>query len=320
MARIHATAHRQSGLLTLDQLRGLGVPHSTAKSWSGAGRLRRVEPGVYLLAGVPLTWRSRLLAACLSSGGLASFRSSATLYGAPGFHPGPRDVTIPWDRQWRGDVRLHRTRNFDEIERRWIDGVPTVDPVQLCLDLAALTARHQLGLDVLEDAVDHLVRQGQLDEQALVRLAELARHRRAAGSGAVRRLAADYVDDDTESKLERELIGLVRRAGLPRPTGQYEIHDHDGAFLARVDHAWISERVVAEVDSVRHHLHRAAFEEDRRKRNRLRIAGWLVLELTARMIRRHPERVVRDLSDGLASRRPGSNPALRASPGCDGGG
>ncbi len=46
------------------------------------------------------------------------------------------------------------------------------------------------------------------------------------------------------------------------------------------------------MDSIRWHLTPDAFERDRRKRNRLRVAGWLVIEVTDRMLREQPEVVV----------------------------
>lgn len=119
----------------------------------------------------------------------------------------------------------------------------------------------------------------------------------------VRHLVDEYIEDTTESRLEHEYVQLVVAAGLPRPTPQHEIRDMDGSFVARTDNAWVAERVLAEIDSVRHHLHRQAFEEDRRKRNRLRVMGWLVLEFTARMIRRRPDQVLRDTAEALAARR-----------------
>lgn len=46
------------------------------------------------------------------------------------------------------------------------------------------------------------------------------------------------------------------------------------------------------MDSIRWHLTPDGFERDRRKRNRLRVAGWLVIEVTDRMLREQPEVVV----------------------------
>lgn len=298
---LHRIGHRQLGLVTTAQLRSIGVPERTQRNWVAQGRLRPIERGVLLVSGAPVSWPVTMLAACLASGGLASHRSAGVLYGLPGFRAGRRELTVPWQRRWSGDARLHRSRHFDAINRRVLQGVPVVDPLQLALDLASLTGRG-ISSDRLDDAVDHLIRGGQLSATDLEAVAARARERRITGCAELRSLISEYLDDDTDSRLEREYVSVLVGAGIPRPVQQHEIFDDTGTFIARVDHAWPVQKVASEVDSLRHHLNRDAFEADREKRNRLRAHDWLVHEVTSRMIRKRPETLVAVTKETLQRR------------------
>ena len=72
----------------------------------------------------------------------------------------------------------------------------------------------------------------------------------------------------------------------------------------RVDCGWEAPRVAVELDSHRWHRNAVAFEADRRKRNRLRLAGWLLLEFAARRLRQAPEAVVEEVRTALCERTP----------------
>ena len=76
------------------------------------------------------------------------------------------------------------------------------------------------------------------------------------------------------------MANLVADAGLPRPQLEYGVSDPSGAVIAEVDLAWVNERVVLELDSIRWHLNRRSFERDRARRNQMRVLGWSVLEVT----------------------------------------
>jgi very-short-patch-repair endonuclease len=81
---------------------------------------------------------------------------------------------------------------------------------------------------------------------------------------------------------------------MPRPL--------TNAWVARleVDAHWPGTRVVVELDSVRFHTSRAAFERDREKGNALVAAGYTVLRVTWRQLTQAPERVAETLARALA--------------------
>jgi very-short-patch-repair endonuclease len=60
---------------------------------------------------------------------------------------------------------------------------------------------------------------------------------------------------------------------------------------------------MVEVDSIRHHGTRAAFERDRRRDQRLTVAGWRVVRFTWRQIADEPAVVVATLRSLLGGER-----------------
>ncbi len=87
---------------------------------------------------------------------------------------------------------------------------------------------------------------------------------------------------------------LVRQAGLPQPVSQHVI----GRY--RLDFAWPELRVAVETDGWATHGRRQAFEDDRARDAFLLAAGWRVLRVTYRRLRRQPTLVAAQLSAVLA--------------------
>jgi very-short-patch-repair endonuclease len=62
-----------------------------------------------------------------------------------------------------------------------------------------------------------------------------------------------------------------------------------------VDCVWRATRLVAELDSRRHHAHGEAFERDRHRDRVLTAAGWRPIRITSLQGRDEPERLAADL-------------------------
>jgi very-short-patch-repair endonuclease len=73
---------------------------------------------------------------------------------------------------------------------------------------------------------------------------------------------------------------------------QLNVFDRDGQWIARVDMAWPSRRVIIEVDGREHHETPEAVLRDRDKQNRLAGAGWTLLRFTWSDIVRQPAYVI----------------------------
>ncbi len=262
-AAIARIAARQNGLFTRPQARGAGSTAAMIQHRLDTGRWVLVARGVYRLAGVPVTWKQRALAACLVAGpgAVVSHRSAAVLWGISGFRPGRLEMTVPVGRSNRNALaRVHRS-TVKGVRR---DGVPVTTVARTVADLSAV-----VGADVLEEAVDDVLC------RRLVSLDEL---RRRAGSKALRAVLEAWNGDAlpagvAEMRVVRELLA----AGLPQPVRQHEIRVA-GELAARVDLAYPDQRLAIELDGFRWHAGRGPFRSDRRRRNRIEAAGWRLLQ------------------------------------------
>jgi hypothetical protein len=93
----------------------------------------------------------------------------------------------------------------------------------------------------------------------------------------------------TRSDLERDFLGVCRKAGLPAPQVNVIVKGFE------VDALWPDQRLVVELDSFEFHRTRAAFERDRARDAALQLAGYRVLRITWRRLRDDPEGVVKSV-------------------------
>lgn len=294
-------ARAQHGLITRRQALAAGFPASAIQHQRRTGRWQTVEKGVYLLSGAPRTWHTDVLAGCLAYDGLASHRAAARLLDLEGFEESGVEISVRRGRRLlRMDGIVHERLDFEIARRtqRLIDGVPTTAPARLVADLGAV-----VPFPVYQAAVEQLVRRKLVTwDQARASLRRHARRGRD-GTGPLRLLLDEQDEHVGDSELELLFHREGRRRMLPPARPQHTVHDERG-FVARVDYAYVVERVAIELDSLRHHLTRLAFEADRRKRNRLELAGWLVLQVTRDMLNTEPEVVFDQIERAVRRRRP----------------
>ncbi|MBS1893307.1 MAG: type IV toxin-antitoxin system AbiEi family antitoxin domain-containing protein [Actinobacteria bacterium] len=232
---------QQHGVVTRRQLLALGMPATTIRARLGAGRLHRLERGVYAVGRPDVGRLGHLMAAVLACGPGArlSHRSAGELWRISPKAQGWIDVSVPNDSlRRRHGIRLHRRVDFGTT--RIVKGVPVADPISVLIDLAA-----ELPRDEVEDAVNEADR---LDLVRTHRLrlaldAEIGR----PGVGRLKRILDAQTFSKAANALERRFLAIVREAGLPAPTTQKQL----GRY--RVDFFWPELGLVVEADSLRHH-------------------------------------------------------------------
>jgi hypothetical protein len=266
---------RQHALIHRSQAASAGLTRHQIDRLLCTGEWVRVYRNVYRLAGAPVTWHQRVLAACLATGGVASHRTAAALWGLEGFEPGrvPVEVTVPGTnrRRLRG-ATVHHTRSLARADRAEVGGVPVTSPPRTLLDLAGA-----VDGDRLEAALDAALREGLTSVSWLMRWLPAAGR---AGAGRLRELALDRLSHQPagsgrELKAARMLVAL----GLPRPVRQHELVE-GGRVVARFDLAWPHARVAVEFVSWRHHHGRRSWRYDVSRNNRAGGHDWLVFSLT----------------------------------------
>lgn len=290
-------ALRQHGVFSLAQLKAIGITARAAQMQASRGRLYRIHRSVYSL--VPralLSGRGRLMAAVLACGpGAAlSHRSAAMLHDIRRTDRARIDVTVPGRRRVTIDgVDVHSSRTLTEADITEVDGIPCTSIARTLFDLVSVVPRR-----AVERALDEAEIRELLDLRKLANVLERNRHTGTARS--LRRILAEYTADaPNEEGVEEDLFALCRAAKIPLPERQVWINPDDGEPAIRADFVWREQRLVVETDGGRFHRTRRAFESDRRRDQRLLLAGWRVIRITWRQIHEEPLRIQRLIAAAL---------------------
>jgi very-short-patch-repair endonuclease len=272
---------RQHGVLTRAQALARGMTSRQVEQRVRSGQWVLVARGVYRHAAVPMGWKGSMMASSLALGAVVSHRSAAALHRISGYGPGPRELVVVRGRgrmatRLQYGITVHETTQVDRIDLVELDGIPCTGLARTVLDLAAVVRPKRLGF-----TVDSVIRDRMLDWPDLYSV--LVRHSRRGrdGCGRLRALLdLRYGDQVPMSDWSRMVADLLRRTGLPEPALEFTVVDEAGRFVARVDLAFPSIRLAIELDSIRHHMNHESFRKDPRRRNRLTVLGWTVLNFT----------------------------------------
>ena len=123
-----------------------------------------------------------------------------------------------------------------------------------------------------------------------------ARNARRHGAGFADQLLREAADG-ARSEAERLLIRLLRAAKI---SGWKANHPVCGYV---VDVAFPKQKVAIEVDGWAFHSDQAAFQNDRKRQNRIALIGWQVLRFTWLDLTEHPQRVIAEIAAALRQPR-----------------
>jgi hypothetical protein len=296
-------AARQHAVVSLDQLRQLGLSASGVRGRVEAARLHTVHSGLYSLVPLNVLGRDgRFMAAVLACGPGAglSYRCAAALHELRRTDRANIEVTIPQrsPRKHAG-IDIHRSTTLRPDDVSTVRGIPCTRVARTLLDLAQVIPRRQL-----ERALDQAEILQLLDVNAL--LDQIERNRTRPAAKRLRAVLDEHYVGSTPtwSELEEALLAACRRAGLPMPEVNAWIDPGDGDPNAiRVDFVWRDERVIVETDGHRTHSTRQAFEEDRLRDQRLAVAGWIVIRITWRQLTERPREVTDRIAQLLSRQR-----------------
>ena len=253
-------AARQFTIVTYEQLRDAGLGKNAVQGRLRRGWLHRLYRGVYAVGSPEPSIEGRYLAAVLAHGADAvlSHESAAAHWRLLPVRSGAIHVTVPdrGSRTRRKGIRLHRSSMLGSNQVTRHRGIPITRPERTIRDLR------------------------RCEKPEVVRQAA----RQAAVMGL--NIGDEVERDHTRSELERRILWLFRRHGIPKP----EVNVRVAGIT--VDFLWREARVVVETDGWRFHRGRAAFEEDRRRDARLRLAGYQVLRFSHRQVFEEPAEVI----------------------------
>jgi hypothetical protein len=292
IARIAA---RQHGVVSTNQLRGLGLDRSWVRRRVEGGLLHKVHVGVYAVGRPGLSLRGRYLAGVLAGGPgtVLSYRAGAELWGLRPNSAGRVEITVPRGRAGPAGVTVHRTRVLAPQDVTVRDGIPVTSVARTLLDLAAV-----LKPSDLEVAVDRAERLGLFDLNAVVDVLNRANGRK--GAKTLRSVVAAYRISTQKSVLEVDFKELIASAPRIRtPIFNALIDGETGTH--EVDAYWPAERLAVQLDSFAFHRTRRDREKDAASDADLELAGERVTRLTWDDVHVHGGRTLRRLELALGS-------------------
>jgi hypothetical protein len=292
--RATAMAAAQHGVVGRRQLLALGVSERLRRSWHSRGLIERGGTNSFVVSGSAPSWLRTMWCAHfdLDGRGFIAGRSAARLHRLDGFVGDT--VELLTTRRYRGiavPARLRTTGSrLDKGDTVLIDGVRCLTAHRLILDAPLF----EFTRGEIENAIDSAVRLRKVSEQRL-RAAVIAQHR--PGVNGSRALLDALVDAGGESALERRFLGIVRRAGLPRPELQRVVRD-GARTIARLD-ALFPGGLVVELEGHGTHSTREQRTADETRRNSLAGRGLTVRVFTFSHVTRQPDYVAAELRRAL---------------------
>lgn len=291
-------ACRQQGLVSREQLRGLGLSDRGISDAAARGWLRPVFHGVFAVGHDHLTVHTRLLAATLAcgEGSVVSHGTAAWVYRLDERRPGAVDVIAP----------IEAGRKIAGIRRRFVpppvgpevwrrQGVPVTSPARTIVDCAG-SDPGRVGALVEQAAVLSL-----LDVAAIDRVLDGPRRR---GAKRLLRILAPWRryrrGIKLRSRMEAKLLPLLTEAGLPIPETNVKLRL--AGSLCEVDFLWRRQKLVVETDGGRFHDNPAAGARDSERNRALAAAGYTIPRLGWEDLRDRPEPTMREIARLLGRR------------------
>src|SRR5436190_2792743 len=268
---IAALAERQHGVVAHRQLRGLGMGRGAIEHRLRERRLHRIHRGVYAVGHRILTPDGWRMAAVLAAGPSAvlSHHSAAELWALRISSRRRHEVTVGRDVRLPSIECHQATLPPDEITT--VRGIPVTTVPRTILDLAAKRPQREVARLIHEAEVNRL-----WDALSLCDL--LARYPRRAGTRAVRAALAERDLGVPKNVLEDAFVAFIDKHKLPRP--ETNVWLKAGPKWYEVDCLWRAQRLIVELDGRAAHDTARAFERDREKDRRLRVARWNSIRVT----------------------------------------
>jgi very-short-patch-repair endonuclease len=288
-----AIAGSQVGLITVVQLRDVGIANSTISEAVARGRLHPVFHGVYCVGHRYLTVHARLLAATLAcgEGSVVSHGTAAWLLGLRSWRPREVDVI----------AAVEAGRKIAGVRRRFVpppvggevwrrNEVPVTSPARTIVDCAGTLDEGDLAGMIEQASVE-----GLLDVAAIDRVLDGPRRR---GTKKLLRLIAPWRryrrGIKIRSRMEAKLLPLLTEAALPIPRTNAKLRL--GGKVYEIDFLWREQRLVVETDGGRFHDNPVAGRRDSERNHALAKAGYHLPRLGWEDLRDRPDATMAEIA------------------------
>lgn len=254
-------------------------------------RYRVVFRDVYIARDAALTAAAKARAAWLSTGGTLAGQSAAAVLGTKWLDDTAPAEIVRADRHSQRGIVSH-SYQLAENEVRSLRGMRVTTPARTAFDLGrALPVTRSVPI------LDALLNATGIQPADVAAVAD-----DHPGARGIRRLKAalDLVDGGAESPQETRVRLLLVDAGLPRPATQIEFRNLHTRRI-RVDMGWREWKVAVEYDGIQHWEDPYQRAWDIERIALLEGAGWIVIRISAAMLKR-PHAIVERVRAKLAER------------------
>ncbi|HUR78519.1 MAG TPA: hypothetical protein VMZ22_11265 [Acidimicrobiales bacterium] len=280
-------------VVTRSQLDVLGIGEKRTRTLRTNQFLQLVQRGVYLAGPAPPSWRQLARAACLAAG-TDSWLSHVAALRWRGFtvpeHDNSIHISAPRsDGPVPRDVVVHRPTRPVKVFAR--DGIRIASIEDALLDFAATADRA-----TLEIAVESALLSRKTHERKIWRTIAL-NSRQGVRGVALLRFVMEHrpAGKPARSILELEVLGVLRRAGLPLPTRNHDVIDGNGD-KREIDLCYVLERGAIEADSKAFHSTATQTAKDCYRQRALEAVGFTFVRVTWADVFQRPDWIVAEVT------------------------
>lgn len=286
------------GCITRAGLMAAGMSPRSISATAKRRGWRRFGDGVYALPGTTWSYEQEVMAACLrvGSGALAARQTACYLWGLRERPPRPIEIVVPALRtpRARAGMQVLRSRTLSARDATAVSRVPATRVSRTLCDVAAV-----VEVDELVELTARAIQRRMVTLDAVsIRASTMGPFE---GAGRLREAVGQLRGRRTDSQLEREVRTVLIAHGLiPHP----EIFPlrRNGKVVARLDIAFLAERVAVEVDGLAFHGTPGQQTDDHDRNLLLAEFEFLPVAVGQRKIRRGPEDFCRRLLTVLERR------------------
>ena len=289
---------RQHGVVSRDQLRGVGLTEAAIKQGIAAGRLYPLFRSTFMVGHPRADRNSRLIAATLACGDgtVVSHGTAAAILGLWEVWPAEIEVIAP----------VEAGRKIRGIRRRFVppplaeqitlkSGIPCTTPSRTIVDVAGLVGPKLLADTVEQAAVLRVLSVPEIDGILL--------ESRRRGEKKLNRVLEPWRRYSprvrVRSRMEAKMLPLLTHHSLPIPECNEKLKIGRETF--EVDFLWREQRVVVETDGGRYHDNPVAQARDGHRNRVLARAGYRVPRIGWEELRDEPDRTIAEIRRFLTS-------------------
>jgi very-short-patch-repair endonuclease len=291
-------AERQHGVVSRNQLRGVGLTEAAIKQGVEAGRLYPLFRATFAVGHPRRGRKHRLLAATLAcgEGTVVSHGTAAALLGLWQFWPADIEVIAP----------VEAGRKIRGIRRRFVP-IPLPEQITLKEEIPCTTASRTIvdvarlaGPKLLADTVEQAAVLELLNVPEIDGILFEARRR---GEKKLNRVLEPWRRYSprvrVRSRMEAKMLPLLTHHSMPIPECNEKLRIGNETF--EVDFLWRKQKVVVETDGGRFHGNPAAQARDAHRNRALARAGYRVPRVGWHELRDEPERAISEIRRFLSS-------------------